>query len=314
MKQLFFSVPLSLFLFLFFCACGDPQNQSSLAEVNNEKITVAEFKEVLSREKQNLNPDIIHQKKQFTELKKKILEELIQIKILSNEAQLKKIEVSDTELEAELIKYKSRYSEKEFIKVLEQRNTDYQSWKELKRRNLLISKWAETFLLPQIQISSDQIKNYYDSHLSEFTQSAAVKVRQILSDNEATANQLRARILKGENFAKLAKEHSLSPERDNGGELPWMIKGNFPKEFEICFDLKEGQVSEVVSSLYGFHLFKLLAKRPEETLKLEKVKDQIENWLKKEALEQLLQTYYQQVKPNYDIKVHSWTLNRIKKF
>ncbi|MBF0491292.1 MAG: peptidyl-prolyl cis-trans isomerase [Deltaproteobacteria bacterium] len=303
-----------IFIFFSFCHCGEPQNQSSLAEVANKKISVGEFKAALSREKENQDPEIVHQEKQFGELKKKILEDLIQKKILENEAELKRISISEAELEEEIKQYKSRYSEKAFLKVLEQRNINYEDWKELKRSNLLINKWVETFLAPQIKISEEQIQSYYETHLKEFTQGAAVKVRQILSDNESSAKEIQARIQKGENFAKLAKELSLAPERENGGELPWMSKGSFPREFEICFDLKEGQVSEVIPSLYGFHLFKLLAKRPEETFKLEQVKDQIEAWLKKEALEQRLQSYYQQVKPNYVIKVHSWTLKRIKVF
>ena len=52
-----------LFFLFSFSACGEPANENKVVELGNEKITVAEFKEALSREKENQNPDILHQKK-----------------------------------------------------------------------------------------------------------------------------------------------------------------------------------------------------------------------------------------------------------
>ncbi len=70
----------------------------------------------------------------------------------------------------------------------------------------------------------------------------------------------------------LAREHSLSPDARQGGDLGFFPRGVMPPPFdEVCFSLKPGQLSGVVRSSYGFHLFKLLEKRPARRRPLEEV-------------------------------------------
>ena len=63
--------------------------------------------------------------------------------------------------------------------------------------------------------------------------------------------------------ANLARKHSLSPDAKQGGDLGWFERGAMPPIFEqVCFALPEGKVSDVVASSYGFHLFKVIGRRP----------------------------------------------------
>ena len=74
---------------------------------------------------------------------------------------------------------------------------------------------------------------------------------------------LRARILKGERFSTIARIYSEDPgSAKKGGELGFQGRGGFVPEFEAAaFALKEGEISEVIETEYGFHILQLIERR-----------------------------------------------------
>ena len=91
------------------------------------------------------------------------------------------------------------------------------------------------------------------------TDSAVVAAR-------AQARELRARVVEGEDFGELAREHSDDPgSAAQGGDLGWFRRGRMVEEFEeAAFSLGEGQISDVVESQYGFHVVRVDRIRPAE--------------------------------------------------
>ena len=93
-----------------------------------------------------------------------------------------------------------------------------------------------------------------------------MRAAQILVRTEAAAVEARRRIAGGTAFAEVAREISLSPDADRGGDLGYFARGQMPPEFdEVAFSLPRGQLSEVVASPYGFHLFLVVDRRPGRT-------------------------------------------------
>jgi parvulin-like peptidyl-prolyl isomerase len=170
----------------------------------------------------------------------------------------------------------------------------------------------EKKLFRDLKVSVEEIKKYYEEHQGEFTLPESVRVRQILTDTKEKADTIREKLEKGENFARLARALSIAPDRKQGGDLGFITRGSFPKEFEVCFDLKVGELSPVVSSLYGFHLFKVVEKRSETKLPLEEVRDQIEEWLKEQVREAAFQSYYEDLKKNYPVEIEQRVLKRVQ--
>ena len=86
-----------------------------------------------------------------------------------------------------------------------------------------------------------------------------VHVRQILVATAAQAQQIKKQLDGGADFAALAKQHSLDEaSKANGGDLGWNPKGRFDQQFEaVAFQLKVGQVSDVVQTQFGYHLIKV---------------------------------------------------------
>jgi peptidyl-prolyl cis-trans isomerase C len=138
-----------------------------------------------------------------------------------------------------------------------------------------------------VTVTDAEVKKFYDDHPEEFEQPEMVHVRHILlmtidpatheklSDDQIQAKKKQADdILKqlraGGDFAKLAAEYSEDPgSKDNGGDLPAFSRGQMVPEFEAAaFSLTNNQISDVVTTQYGYHIIQLLGKTPAKKLAL----------------------------------------------
>lgn len=101
------------------------------------------------------------------------------------------------------------------------------------------------------------------------------------------AQDLLARVRKGEDFAQLAKENSDDPgSKDKGGEYDFFGRGRMVPEFEkAAFALKPGEISDLVETQFGFHIIKLEERRSAASASDQKAHQQIIEKLKQEKLE-----------------------------
>lgn len=108
-------------------------------------------------------------------------------------------------------------------------------------------------------VSEDDIKAFYDRQAQMAKDNPQVRASHILVEKEDDAKALRARIVKGEEFAKLAKENSKDPGSGaKGGDLGFMQRGQTVPAFdEMLFKLKPGEVSEPVKTEFGYHIIRV---------------------------------------------------------
>jgi len=79
-----------------------------------------------------------------------------------------------------------------------------------------------------------------------------------------TMEAIRDSILAGGDFAEFAKRYSVDATAASGGDLGWAKRGDYVHEFEeAVFSMKEGEVSPVIKTQFGFHIVQLLARRGE---------------------------------------------------
>jgi parvulin-like peptidyl-prolyl isomerase len=111
-----------------------------------------------------------------------------------------------------------------------------------------------------IAVGDDEIRAYYDGHPGEFFLPERVQVSQILVPTEHEAVEIweKARFVDEEDFRALARAQSVGPEASEGGEMGVFQRGQLPAEMEAAvFAMGEGEVSPVVESSYGYHIFRL---------------------------------------------------------
>lgn len=145
-------------------------------------------------------------------------------------------------------------------------------------------------LLEQAVVSDGEVKAWYQANADRYRQAEERRASHILiridknaAEAEIAAAQGRAASILAEvrkapgDFARLAKQHSQDPgSAEKGGDLDWFGRGAMVKPFEdATFALKEGQVSDVVRSDFGFHVIRLTGVRPERSRPLEEVRGEI---------------------------------------
>lgn len=154
-------------------------------------------------------------------------------------------------------------------------------------------------LLSDIEINDDEILTYYDIKKETLMTAEKRKAQHILlpiNDNEeevkAEIEKVAARINKGEDFSKIAKEVSQDPgSAKDGGDLGWVAKGDMVEAFdEKLFSMAAGDISEPVLSTFGYHLIKLTEIKSPEIPLLEEIKDTLIAELKEEKAEELFLT------------------------
>lgn len=146
----------------------------------------------------------------------------------------------------------------------------------------------------QISVSDADIKSYYDQNAQRYTEEEQRRASHILIktgdgvDKAAAkqkAEQLLAQVRKspGE-FARLAKENSQDPgSAERGGDLDFFGKGMMVKPFEdAAFQLKQGEISNVVESDFGFHIIQLTGVKEAKAKSFDQVKGEIAAEIKKQ--------------------------------
>ncbi|MGO8765687.1 MAG: peptidylprolyl isomerase [Limisphaerales bacterium] len=194
------------------------------------------------------------------------------------------------------------------------------------RSNLVTELTASDALIREVgvTVSDADIKSYYDDHPTDFEQPEQVKARHILfatvdltspaqtplSDDQKAAKLKQAQdVLKqlraGGDFAKLAQQYSDDPgSKVNGGELPAFTHGEMVPEFDTAaFALTNNQISDIVTSQYGYHIIQLISKTPAHKIQLAEVSDRIKAFLTRQKLQPIAPAYLLKLKSSSGVQI-----------
>ena len=114
-----------------------------------------------------------------------------------------------------------------------------------------------------VTASNEDIKAYYEEHKKEFLLPERIKVSQIVVSTEEKAVGIVKKLRDGgeEEFRTLAAVESIGPEATRGGVMGTFKPGELPTEMEkVVSSMSPGQLSRVVESPYGYHIFRLDAR------------------------------------------------------
>jgi peptidyl-prolyl cis-trans isomerase C len=195
-------------------------------------------------------------------------------------------------------------------------------------RDVLLSKWtageiAKAVLVRQlkINISDEEVKKFYDDNPAQFEEAETVRVSHILlstkdldtkvelsDEKKAAKKKLAEELVKrargGEDFAKLVKQYSEDPgSKDKGGEYKFP-RGQMVKEFEdTAFSLQTNQVSDVVTTQYGYHIIKLYDKYPAKKHDLAESAPKIKDYLTQMAITKQAPDYLKKLLKDSDVVI-----------
>ncbi|WP_066634306.1 peptidylprolyl isomerase [Desulfolucanica intricata] len=287
-----------------------------VATVNGEEITQEELDKKINETKalyqqQGIDLEGDDGKQMLEMLKQQTLEEMINNKLLMQEAKKQGKNLTDKQIKEKVAELKKQFSsEEEFKKYLKQAGMTEKELVYL----INLGDYVTRDLKP---VTEAQAQEYYEQNIEQFTIPERYEVRHILiaftdtegkvKHTETEAEQLAllalAELKNGKDFAALAKEKSEDPgSKDNGG-LYTFGKGEAVQEFETAaLALKPGEITkEPVKTVYGYHIIKMERTIPSEKRPFEEVKAQIMQTMDQEAKQAKFAGYMEDVRKNSKI-------------
>lgn len=279
---------------------------------------------------------------QATSLRLSILRELIDNEILMRRAAKLGLLATDEEVERKLSEIKSPYTTEQFEARLKEKKITADDFKRDIRRSLTVDKVLNKEVTSKINVSDQDISNYYNEHKSEFnliepqyhlaqifvTPGPNPQVHtQDKAQNEADARKkiqmIVNRLDSGDDFGTLAMTYSEDTETSaSGGDLGFTpessLKNTDPATRDTVAKLKPGQYSPIITimnplskQLIGFRIVKLIAKEPagQRELADPRVQQAIRGQLR-DRREQLLKAAYYEVLRD-QAKVENYLAERI---
>jgi foldase protein PrsA len=232
---------------------------------------------------------------------KDTLDSLVTNKMIEMEAKKEKVKVTGNEIDEELTKLQESYGgEEAFTSALEQNNVSMDKIREDIEFYLL----AEKLIEPEISITDEEMKTYFEENKDSFDEKEQVKASHILVEDEATAKKVKEELDTGKDFAELAKEYSTDTSNAaDGGDLGYFTKGEMAEEFEkAAFEMEVNTVSNPVKTDFGYHIIKVTDKKAAKDALFDDHKDKIKELLFDEKIQAEYPNWLEEKKSEYDIK------------
>jgi len=213
-------------------------------------------------------------------LRKQMLDNMIAEKLILAQAIIDSVQVTDDDVTEALDQQVQRLVhqfgsdkavEQAYGKPIGRIKREY---RDEMRKQLLVQR-IEQSRQSSIQVTANDVASFYATYkdsLAEVPETYTIShiyivpkpdtavERQTYLKASAVLDSIRA----GGDFADFAKKYSADATASSGGDLGWSKRGDFVPEFEeALFGLKEGQVSDVVKTQFGYHIIQLIARRGE---------------------------------------------------
>ena len=253
------------------------------------------------------------------EVHKKLLDQLIEDKLVFQEAKNQKIEIDESAIDEQIENFKKRFkSENEMEDAMRKEGLALSDMRERLRRQAMIRKLHDTEIRSKIVVSPMEVNEYYEKNTKEFSSDGQLRVRSLtvkksnearlkgLMDEAAKSKiqDLRAKILAGEDFGKLAKQNSEDISAKDEGLSDWIERGAMiPAIDEVIFKLNLSEISGVIETEMGYHLFRVEEIKKAFKQNIEEVRNQIYGKIFSIKAQERFQEWTQELKRNAYISI-----------
>jgi peptidyl-prolyl cis-trans isomerase C len=164
-------------------------------------------------------------------------------------------------------------------------------------KSVLITAYYDREIKQKVEVTEDEIEQYYDEHWDDYMNRAIMKAQHLFSKDSLKVVRWKQRIEQGEKFGKIAGEESEDETTAKmGGNLGYFNPGGYAKFygndqdfFDQIANLETGDVSDVIHTKFGYSLVRINDKKPEAPKPLSEVRADIIDRLKGEKAKAALQ-------------------------
>ena len=219
-------------------------------------------------------------------------------------------------------------SQEAFEAALKSEGMTLPQLRQMLSKRMLIGQVQQREVGSRIDVTEAEERAYYDSHLSEFATTPSVTLREIqvnavidpvkkaasvgaLDDAREKAAEVRARILKGESFEKVAAEVSDAPSKANGGLIGPISRDEMNEELlKTIAKMKAGDITPVMNTPTGAQFFQLQSSIEATTLPFEEARARVADVLSSEKMEGEFKKYMARLRAQAIIE---WKNDDLKK-
>jgi parvulin-like peptidyl-prolyl isomerase len=248
-----------------------------LAEVNASVMTVGDFVNSV----QPMNRRSV----KTVEEKKKILDSLIDVKVVNQEALSRHYEEKDLKDEVE------RYE-----------------------NHILKTAFMNTVIYPQIHVSDEKFRDYYERNQQQYVEPGSYKLQQLIAETEEEAEDARKSTSQGADFLWLAKKKLPSSVNEDMINVGWLERGRLPEPLREHIDsMKPGDVSPVFKNNDFYVIVRLLDKTAETVKDFESVRKEVEKALIAEEFKKVLAENMATLRKDARIIIHDDAVRTLEK-
>ncbi len=222
-------------------------SSSVVAVVNGELISYFELE---NRAKAHLKPNTNKASQEAKAVYKSVLDELIQEEILVQEARRNGISISRDMLNQEINNriLSSKLSEKQFYANVEKAGSTKDEYRRQLERQILISQLINANVISKIVVTDNDILEYYKKYEKAFGASYEYNISLILYENQQIANKFADSVKnKEEDFAKIAKNYSVGPQAEEGGNLGYMVDKDMSNDILYYVQsMNKGEITSLI--------------------------------------------------------------------
>jgi peptidyl-prolyl cis-trans isomerase C len=251
------------------------------------------------------------------ELTAQALGSLLASELLYQKAIAEGTSATDGEVKTEFEKLQKTFaSDAEMNLALADRGTDRAGVMKELQKSLIVAKYIQENITKKVAVAPNEVQEYYNGHTEDFRHPDVVRSSHILIivPESATQEQRRAarqraegllaRVKKGEDFAKLAKEYSQDSSASQGGDIGYVPKGQLAAEYEAtAFTLPVGSVSDVVQTQFGFHIIKVTDRKKAGVSTLDEIRTELTEFLKGQKVDAEVDKLVQQLRQQAKIEI-----------
>lgn len=307
-----------LFISFLCVSVSSAKPNDAVAKVNDVVLTEKEVEEVMNE----LIPQAsfhggINQEKRES-FRPKALEILIERELFYQEAKNRGMKVDKKRIDAlEEKTIKRLGGKKKFKEALRLWGRSREDYRERLERIFLIEDIRRVEIDEKSTISPEEIKRYYEENRKGFFSPPSRRIRHILIKvapsstteekeyKKKVAEDVLRKLKAGEDFAEIAWDYSDDPYRVKGGDLGLLHEGRLdPSLDEVAFKLSIGEISNIVETIYGYHIMRVEEIKGAYEMSLDEVSAKIERKLKDRRLKALKEAFVSLLKAKAKIEVY----------